>query len=171
MDPLMIVLRLVHVGTGVFWAGTLLFAALYLEPSIRGAGPAGGAVMQQLQRLRYFTVMPVVALLTLVSGFWMYWKVSNGFDATYMGLPVAMALGTGAILATIAFLVGMIVLRPMTLKVLAIAAQAQQAATPAERDALMASTNPLRARMRLAGCTVAVLLALTVVTMAVARYL
>ena len=170
MDPLLVVLRLVHVGTGVFWAGTLLFVALFLEPGIRAAGPPGGAVMQQLHRLRYFTIMPVVALLTLVSGFWLYWKVSNGFDPAWMGSRVAMSLGTGGVLSLVAFAIGMLVLRPTTLKVLALAAEAQQA-QPEAREGIMARTTPLRARMRTAGRSVAVLLGLAVITMAVARYL
>ena len=69
MDPLLVMLRLLHVGLGVFWAGTIFFIVLYLEPSVRAAGPAGGAVMQGLQERRLMTVLPVVALLTLVTGF------------------------------------------------------------------------------------------------------
>ena len=49
---MMIVLRLLHVGLGVFWAGSLLFIALFLEPSVRAALPESGKVMQQLAKRR-----------------------------------------------------------------------------------------------------------------------
>ena len=65
MDPLLIVLRLLHITLGVAWAGTIFFVVLYLEPSVRAAGPAGGAVMKGLQERRLMVVLPIVAFLTL----------------------------------------------------------------------------------------------------------
>ena len=75
MDPLLIVLRVVHVVGGVFWGGAILFVVHFLEPAVRDAGPDGAKVMQALQKRRYLDVMPVVAALTVVSGYWLYWRV------------------------------------------------------------------------------------------------
>ncbi len=168
MDPTMIALRVVHVGTGVFWAGTVLFLTVFLEPSLRALGPAAAAVSQQLQRLRYFTIMPVIAALTLVSGFWMYWRISNG-DTAFLGSRTGMALGVGGALTVIAFVVGVAVLRPAMVRMGTLAAQAQGAQGP-ERDALMARVETMRVRTRVIGRLVAAMLALIVVTMAIARY-
>jgi hypothetical protein len=62
MDPILLVLRVVHVVGGVFWAGAILFVVHFLEPAVRDAGPDGARVMQALQKRRYLDVMPVVAV-------------------------------------------------------------------------------------------------------------
>ena len=46
------VIRILHVVIGAFWVGAVLFIAAFLAPSVRAAGPAGGAVMQQLMGAR-----------------------------------------------------------------------------------------------------------------------
>jgi hypothetical protein len=61
MDPLLIVLRVVHVVGGVFWGGAILFVVHFLEPAVRDAGPDGAKVMQALQKRRYLDVVPAVA--------------------------------------------------------------------------------------------------------------
>ena len=38
-DPLMVVLRIVHIVFGMFWAGTAVFLAVILDPRLRSLGP------------------------------------------------------------------------------------------------------------------------------------
>jgi hypothetical protein len=61
MNTFMITLRLVHIALGVFWAGTIFFFVMFLEPSVRAAGPDGARVMQGLQKRQFLNVMPVIA--------------------------------------------------------------------------------------------------------------
>lgn len=166
---LTIVLRLVHVVTGVFWAGSILFIVLFFEPAMRGAGPAGAPVMQQMQRLKVFNIMPVVALFTLASGFWIYFRAAGSYGRDWLRSPAAMTYGTGGIIALLAFLVGVAVLRPTQLQAFEVAAEAQQA-PPERRDALMVRIAELRTKARHTGRVIAVLLVLATVAMAVARY-
>jgi hypothetical protein len=44
----MALLRLVHIVSGVFRVGTMLFVAGFLQPAVAAAGPDGGRVMQRL---------------------------------------------------------------------------------------------------------------------------
>lgn len=169
MDTKMIILRIVHIGFGVFWAGTIIFMAVFMERAIRRAGPAGGAVMQEVIKLGYMVAMPVVALLTLVSGFWLYYDVSGG-HAEWFRSRIGMALGTGGLLALVTFLVGVLVMRPLMLKVGKLSAEVQ-AAPPEQRERLMAEVAPLRARSTLLLRLVATSLGLVVILMAVARYI
>ena len=67
MSPLMVTLRLLHIVLGVFWAGTLIFVATYLVPSVREVGPDGVKVMGAIVRRRFLDVMPAVAAVTIVS--------------------------------------------------------------------------------------------------------
>ena len=41
MNTTLVVLRVLHIAAGVFWAGAIMFFGLFLEPSIRAAGPGG----------------------------------------------------------------------------------------------------------------------------------
>ena len=50
MDIVMIVLRLIHIVTGVFWVGGSFLLLSYIVPAADAAGPAGGQFMQRLMQ-------------------------------------------------------------------------------------------------------------------------
>jgi len=170
MEFAVLLMRLLHIVLGVFWAGTLMFTAFFLLPSVREAGPDGAKVIAGLMRRRFLTVMPVVAAGSILSGFWLYWKMSVGFQPEYMRSPMGQAFGFGSVTAIVAFILGIKVVRPSMLRAAKLAQEAGAAAL-AERDTRMAEVQALRSRAGKAGVAVAMLLALTVAAMAVARYL
>jgi hypothetical protein len=171
MDVGMLVLRLFHVGLGVFWAGTILFFVLLLEPSIREAGPEGGKVMQALVRRGYLNIMPGVALLTVLSGVDLLRRVSAGFSAEWMGSATGRTLLLGSLTGTLALVLGIGILRPTALRVGRLMQAAGAVEAGAEKDRLMQEVGALRARVTASARVIGLLLAITVVTMAVARYL
>jgi len=93
MDPIFLVMRLLHVCFGIFWVGVIVFAATMLMPSVRDTGPDGGKVMLALLRRGYMTILPVAALLTMVSGFWMYMKLMSTIGPVWAG---SMSAGSTA---------------------------------------------------------------------------
>ena len=156
MNWLMVVLRLVHIGSGAMWVGMLSFMTFYLTPALNEVGPDAGKVMQALQKRKIMIVMPVIALLTIVSGGWMMMRLYAGpsdFAASRMG----MALNVGALSAIIAFLIGIIFMRPVMMKAMA-------TTDPAE-------AQKLRTRGAMLSRWVARLLMLALGAMAVARYI
>jgi hypothetical protein len=166
-----VVARVLHVVLGVFWAGTLVFNALFLGPAIAEAGPDGAKVMGGIIRRRFMDIMPLVALVTILTGLWMFWEHSGGFRGGWAGSPMGIGFGTGGVLAIIAFVIGVGVLRPAMAQIGQLAARAGQTGDAAEREALMAQVAGLRKRATAAGRWVAALLALTTVAMGMARYL
>jgi hypothetical protein len=171
MSLLVVTLRLVHIVLGAFWVGTLIFFALFLVPSVRDVGPDGAKVMAALQRRRFLDVMPAVAILTILSGIWLYWRLSAGFSSAWVSSPSGLALGFGGVLAVVAFLIGIGIMRPAALRAAALAQQAATAPEGQERSAQLAIVQQLRGRSVTAGRVVATLLALATALMAVARYL
>lgn len=171
MDVLMIALRLLHVVLGVFWAGTLFFVAWFLIPSVGEAGPDGAKMMQALQRRGMLNIVPVAALLTILSGLVLYWRVSGGFQPAWAGSALGMSLGIGAVAAIVAFIIGVFVMRAATLRAGALTQTVPQLTDASARDARMAEIQGLRMRAATAARWVASLLLIAVVTMAVARYL
>jgi len=166
----LLLLRFIHIVGGVFWAGTMIFAAVFLEPSVREAGPDGAKVMQGLMRRRYLTIMPIVAVLTILAGVGLLEQVSGGFHPEWMGTPTGITLSLGAAVAIVAFLIGMFFVRPAALRLTTLVPQAMQTPEGPSRAALMAEVQGLRTRLRRGGRVVAALLGVTTIAMAVARY-
>ncbi len=169
MDLLLITLRLVHIGLGVFWVGTMIFNAFFLMPAMLEAGPDGMKVAAGLARRRFLDILPPVAGLTILSGVWLYWRASLGFQSAYMRSSVGMTYGLGALAALVAFALGIAIMRPSMLKAAALS-QAAAAAAPPEREAKLAEAAALRVRGAQTAKFVAVLLIIAVASMAVGRY-
>jgi hypothetical protein len=166
-----LILRVVHVVLGAFWAGAIFTNALFLQPAIAATMPEGGKVMGALVKRRMLDLLPVAALLTTLSGLWLLSRDSQGFQSEWMGSRMGMALSTGAAFAVVGFLIGMFVMRASALKAMAIGQSAAQLTDAAAKEAAMGQVQALRRRAALSGRLVAVLLALAVVAMAVARYI
>jgi hypothetical protein len=167
---ILLIARLLHVVLGVFWAGTLIFNAVFLVPTIRDAGPEGAKVAAGLMRRRFFDVLPVVAGLTVLSGLWLYWRVSGGFTPAYMRSGPGMSYGLGATAAILAFGLGVGIMRPAMLRAAALSQSAASLAPP-EREAQLARAQGLRRRAAATGRAVAGLLLVAAGTMALGRYL
>jgi hypothetical protein len=170
MQPLVTVLRLVHIFSGVYWAGSIFFFVTFLEPSLRSLGPDGGKVMIRFFERGYLKLIPVVAILTILSGIWLLWILSSGFSPDYMGSSIGMSLSTGGALAIIALLVGLTVMRPAADRIWAIARRMPTETDESVKKGLMAEMDRLRARTVVSARVVFALLIGAVAMMAVARY-
>lgn len=166
----MLLLRILHIVLGAVWVGMFVFMTFFLGPALQESGPAGGPVMAAIQKRGIMVVLPVVALLTLISGFWMFMKVSGG-DGAFMRSRAGMALGTGGVLALVAFIVGITITRPAMMRTGVLMKSLGPSTPDGERNATMAEVGRLRARVASVGRVIAVLLLATLLLMAVARYL
>jgi uncharacterized membrane protein len=171
VDPLVIVLRFIHVVAGAVWVGMVVFTTFFLMPAVQEAGPDGGKVMAGVQRRGVMTLMPVLAIATLISGIWLYVRAAAGMHAEFARSPVGMAFGLGGLAAILAWLVGMIVLRPSMLKAMALAQSLGPSTSADDRQRVMAEAQQLRIRAAAASLATAWLLLFAVAAMAVARYL
>jgi uncharacterized membrane protein len=170
MSVVLIILRLIHILAGVYWAGTMFFFVTFLEPSLRSMGPDGGKVMIRFFERGYLKLIPIVAILTILSGLWLLWRQSAGFDAVYMGSTLGMAFSTGGLLAIVAFIVGIAVTRPAAARIWELSGQVPQATSEEVRNSLMAEIGKNRARTVISARIIVVLLFMAVALMAIARY-
>ena len=170
MDILLLIARLLHIVLGAFWFGAVLFNTLFLGPALQDVGPDAAKVGAAMVRRKVMVFMPIAAFTTILTGFWLYWRVSGGFSSGYMGSPQGRTLGVGAVAALVALVIGFAIVRPGMEKAAALGQRAGQA-SGAERDALMAQAQALRTRGATANNWVAGLISVTIITMAVARYL
>ncbi len=169
---MLILLRLIHVLAGIFWVGAFLFLTFYLFPTLLSAGPAAaGPVMGGLQRRGLMTALPIIAFLTIASGLALVWVMSGGDVGAYARGPVGRALTTAGGLAIVAFLIGVLVVRPAAMASARLTQELSGLAPGPARDAVQTQLGALQRRMTLANRLVAGLLLVTVAGMAVARYL
>jgi hypothetical protein len=144
--------------------------AAFLMPSVRAAGPAGGAVMQQLvQARRLPRWLLTAAILTIVSGIGLYWVDSSGFRSAWLGSGPGRVFGLGGILGILTAILGMAVNFPTARRLTALAARLQGSGRPPAPDEA-AEMQRLQARLGRAAMAAAGLLVMATLAMAVARY-
>ncbi len=168
-DVIMLVLRVLHIFCGVFWAGGALVVAGFLGPAVRNLGPDGGKVMQQLVHRRKFGLyMTLAGDLTVLSGlaFLGHGMSSEVWRASAYG-QVMMA---GSAIGVVALGIGHAVNAPTAKKLAAIGAAMQAAGRPpsaAELD----DVARLHKRLQTGTVLTAILASAVVVAMASASQL
>lgn len=170
MNAEIIVLRLVHILGAIFWLGSGLFSTFFLVPAIGRAGPAGGAVMGALQQGRMLKVMPLVALLTILSGSRLLYVVSDGFSPAYVDSATGLTFMWSGVAAIAAFVLGLAVARPAMVRAAKLGA-AMANAPEEQRAAKDAEIERLRRMGTIVSHTAMLLLIGAAAGMAVARYL
>jgi uncharacterized membrane protein len=167
---LLYVLRILHIVVGVFWVGSVVFLSAFLTPSIRAAGPAGGAVMQQLMGARRTPIWLMAAsIITLLSGIGLYWHDSGGFQSAWLGSGPGKTFGLGGALGIVAAVIGMAVNSPTARQLATIIGGAQAAGRPPSADE-QATMARLQARLSSVSKVTSIMLLLATMLMAVARY-
>lgn len=170
MSAELLVLRVVHVLGGVFWLGSGLFTSLFLLPALAGSGADAGAVMAGLQRRRLFTVLPVVAVLTILSGLRLMWIGSGGFSPAYFESGMGLTFAISGALAILGFLFSLLVARPAMLRSGQLAASMGTVPAGPARDAISARIGVLQRRGALSSFAAVGLVTLAGAGMAVGRY-
>jgi uncharacterized membrane protein len=162
-------LRLVHIVAGIFWVGATLATAAFLLPTARVVGAEGqrfvGRVMQRLG-----PALGIAMLLTVLSGFIIYGRLSAGFNRAWVTSRPGMALGAGAVAALLAVSIGVAVTGPTNVR-LAKLRKSLASAGPDPAAADPARVAALQARAERATVATALLLLFCAGAMAVARYL
>ena len=83
MHAEILVLRLIHILSGIAWVGSGIFTSFFLVPVLSSSPAVMGEVMAGLQRRRMFIILPTVATLTILSGLRLLWIASAGLDSSY----------------------------------------------------------------------------------------
>ncbi|MDZ7809903.1 MAG: hypothetical protein U5L11_06800 [Arhodomonas sp.] len=164
-----VLLQVVHVLAGVFWAGASFVMAGFLNPTARHLGPKAAPFMQSLNaRARLPVASSAAAVTTLITGIVLLAWVSGGFRPAWFTTAYGIILTTGSIAAFAAFLTGMLVQRPALSRAGRLSS-ALEGATEAEAEDLRRGIAAAQGRARRGGQVAAVLLAVSVVAMAGAR--
>lgn len=160
-----LIVRAVHVVGASLWLGAASFIAWFLMPAIRDTGPDGAKVMLAVQKRGWLLAVPIIATITVASGFWLY--------RPYMGDPgnAAMALGYGGVIAMLAYVLGAGIVSPSMAKAGRLTSQAASMPDGAEKSAAIATIQKLRQRAFIGARVVSMLVITSAVIMTLAAYL
>jgi uncharacterized membrane protein len=170
MEIYLMILRLVHILSGIFWVGTALFFVLFFEPTIKAAGPAGGTVMGRLMLTRFPMVMALSSILTTAAGFLLYLADSKGFQINWISTLPGITITIGSLAGIAAFLLGGIVQMPASARLAAIQKMIQ-AGGNSPTTSQMEELTVLQERIARASRWGAVLMIIAVIGMTTAREL
>lgn len=161
-----LILRVIHILGGVFWAGWAFILAGFLEPAVDAAGPAGGEFQKALvQKTRIMPVMIAAPLLTILTGILLYWETSGGFSLAWIASGNGLALTIGGLAAIVAFVAGMVINRPTAERIGALGREMQASGGPPTPEQ-QAEMQVLQERLSRAGAVGAVLMLVAVIGMA-----
>lgn len=165
-DLLIMALRVIHIGAGIFWVGSVLFLNVFVAPAAERAGPDGGRFIGMLmQGGRLPRALTHAAIWTVLSGFVIYGLFAKNTDGAWARSTPAMGYGIGAIAALVAFGIGAFVNGPA-------ARRMQQITAGGAPDAAqLEELTRLRGRLTTASRLTLWLLLAAVLAMAISRYL
>ena len=155
-------IRTLHIVLAVSWAGSAFFQVLVLEPAMRRLGPDAGKMMGAMTASKLALLLTTSSIGTLLTGIYVFWWLSSGFESAWLRTPYAHSLMLGAATGILTFLMGLFVSRPTAEKLGRLAA----AGGPEAAARIPKLANRLRFAARLG----AVLLLISVLAMASARY-
>jgi hypothetical protein len=145
--------------------------AWFLIPTQQAIGQPGAAFMQQLmfrQRFRAFVLAAM--LLTILSGVTLYARLAMLTNGAWASSRTGIVLGIGAVAAIIAGGIGGGFVRRLGNRLMELGGRIQASGGP-PTEAEKAEMDALQRKIRSAFRIVAILLLITIVAMASARYL
>ena len=168
MDVL--VLRLIHIGAGVFWVGAVFTFFLFVQPAAIAVGPEAAKFNYRLlHHQRFPVVLLSSAIVTVLAGIWLLGITSNGFDLDLLFSPSRLGFTVGGVAAILTLGVGGLYVFPRTMTVERTLGRFLGEGRPPTPDE-GATIAKVGGEARRAGWIVLVGLTIAVVAMATARY-
>jgi uncharacterized membrane protein len=170
MDAYMVILRIIHIFSGVFWVGSTFLIVGYVAPTVAAAGDAGRAFMSQFVLKTGFShSMAITGTLTTISGLLMYWEIF-GFRSDVFNSGYGAALSIGAIAGILALISGFAFQFNSITKMKAINREVEASGGPPSPDQ-MAELGRHGERVALGGRIAAILMTIALIGMSTAQYL
>ena len=171
MHAEVVILRLIHVLCGIIWVGGMTVMAVFIMPVLAGLGPAAGPVMAGINQKKFPVIMPIIAILTILSGLRLLMIDSANFAGAYFQSPVGRTFAIAGGIAIVAFIFGLALVRPAMMKAVTLGQQIASATDEASRSRIAAEMAATRKKGATGNMIVFVLLILAAIGMATARYI
>lgn len=165
------VLRLIHIFSAVYWAGSSFFFVGVVAPSADAAGAEGGKFMQRLvQHAGLTKLLPLTAGLTALSGILLYWRASAGLQIAWITSGPGLALTIGGLAGLAAAVEGGAVLGPASQRLEALAQEIEAQGGPPSQEQ-QAQFQMLQEKVSKGGIRSVLLFVVALVGMSIAQTL
>ena len=166
MNYLVIVLRLVHILSGVFWVGSTVFLAFFLGPAVTAIADSGQKLMAHLvTKARISVIISAAAGITVLAGLWLYGIDSGGGTSAWSTSGPGRGFGIGGLFGIIGLIFGGLVGANIN-KLGKLASEIQGKPTPEQLNQVQAAQKQLA----IVGPISTVAQIIAVLCMATARY-
>lgn len=166
MNTLIIVLRLLHIVSGVFWAGSSILFGFIISPAITATAESGQKVLAHLvTKARLSAMIAYSAILTVLAGASLYWIDSQGFTSPWQRSGPGVGFGIGGLAAVAGLVFGLLVGRNTNI-LGRMAAELQGKPSPEQLARIQAAVRQLG----YAGPISSIAIFIALVCMATARY-
>jgi uncharacterized membrane protein len=167
---LFLVTRVLHVLLATIWFGAVAVNVFFLVPAVEDAKAAGGQVMGGMIRRGYITFLTAISGIVTLTGFYLYYHLTQGFDPIASASMPARVFGVGAVAGLIASVVGPMFVARRVKRVAAIMAKAGSMPEGAEKSALVLEADALRVKSKLWAKITLALMTIALVTMSIGHY-
>ena len=106
MTSMFVEVRALHILVAATWFGAAAFLTLYLMPALGRLEPRGGAMLQALEGRGFHRFMAANAGLTILSGAWLYWILTAGFQPQAIASTAGLVYGVGGLAGLLAAIIG-----------------------------------------------------------------
>ena len=167
MNILLIMLRIIHIFAGIIWASGSVMMSFFVGPTAKEIGAEARPFMQHLTlRSRFAPAMSVSAVLTVISGIWLYFILFKGIN---ISTGASLALTLGGLFGIIALLIGFFTQKRSTDRLKAIGAEIAAAGGPPQPEQL-AEIQSLNEKMAKSGAALTLAIGLSILGMALSEY-
>ena len=171
MDIYLLMLRLIHIGGGVFWVGAALFLVFYVAPTVAALGPEGDRFMDRLMgSAGAAKALTIASAAVSVTGILLFWRASGYLKLGWILSAPGLAITIGSLAGLASFVIGTTIIEP-TIRRLGVVGAALSAAGGAPSETQRTEFGVLQRRLTAVTRVDAYILIVSVAGMAIARSL
>lgn len=168
MTAFVIILRIIHIFGGVAWAGASFFVGSVIAPVAR-EDDSFRPFMQKLNtRTKFHPYMALMASLTSLSGFILYWLLS-GFRTDFITSGRGLILTIGSIAGLIAWVLGFVNQQPTGKRMKALVGEIESACGPPQ-PAQIEEMKTLAEKLSRDGILSTIFISLSLIGMSISQY-
>ena len=164
-------LRVVHVLCAAAWIGSTVFIASMLAPAVERSGPSGGQVMARIDARGFHIYMAVLSTLTVLTGAYLIWRFTGGFDGDVAATHAGIAFCIGGTAGVLALIVGATVVGRSGKQLMEIIGRATAMPDGPAKGSLFQQAAAARHRVNVGTKVVIALQAIALVLMTVGHYI
>jgi len=110
MNIIMLILRLIHIFSGVFWVGAGLMSNFFIGPAVGATAEAGQKFIQHLMsKTRVTMMLSAAGGSSVLAGILLYAIDSGGFTSAWTRSGAGIGFGIGGVFGIIAFIFGIMI--------------------------------------------------------------